>query len=140
MVENVGRCANHPLHRVEIAHEITHQHFHRGPGQQFANRLNGRHHVAGCAIGQIVAIHHRDDYVLQAQVFRGLRHVPRLVYVQRLGRALRDRAITASSRADVPANHEGGRIAGKTLEQVRATGFLAHGVQMLVAHQRLDFV
>ena len=64
----------------------------------------------------------------------------RLVGVQRVGPAVADVAERAAPRALVAHDHEGGRALAEALADVRAGGFLAHRVQLVLAQDLLDLV
>jgi hypothetical protein len=70
----------------------------------------------------------------------GLGQVGRLVGVQRVGPAVADVAERAAPGADVAHDHEGGRALAEALADVRAGGFFAHGVQLVLAQDVLDLV
>ena len=96
--------------------------------------------MLGAAIAQIITVNRGDDHVLQAQVGNGHRKVLRLVQVQRLGTAMPHVAERAAPGADVAHDHEGGGAAREALAQVRAGGFFADAVQLVLAQQLLDAV
>jgi hypothetical protein len=64
----------------------------------------------------------------------------RLVHIQRVGPAMADVAERAAARALVAHDHEGGRALAEALADVRAAGFLAHRVQLVLAQDLLDLV
>ena len=64
----------------------------------------------------------------------------RLVGVERLGPAVGDVAERAAARAQVAQDHEGRGALAEALADVRAGGFLAHRVQLLLAQDLLDLV
>jgi hypothetical protein len=92
------------------------------------------------AVAQVVAIDAGDDDVLQLQRGDGPGQVERLVDVERVGAAVADIAEGAAPRALVAHDHEGRRALAEALADVRARGFLADGVQAVLAQELLDLV
>src|SRR5690606_12673353 len=70
----------------------------------------------------------------------GLGEITRLVGVERLGAAVADVAERAAPGADVAHDPEGGRALAEAFVDVRAGGFLAHGVKLVLAQGVLDLV
>ena len=95
--------------------------------------------MLGAAIAQVVAIHRGDHHVAQFHVMDGLRQVRRFLLVQRRRPAVTDIAKRAAPRAHVAHDHECRGAVAKTFGEIGATGFLAYGVQVLIAQHGLDF-
>src|SRR3546814_625917 len=84
-------------------------------------------HSAG--VGQVVAIHRGDHYILQAHDVDGFGEVGRLQRVDGAGATKADIAKRAAARADVAQDHKGGGAVAEAFGQVGAGGFFADGVQ-----------
>src|SRR5205085_11069983 len=82
------------------------------------------------AVREVVAVHHREDHVLQGEL-RDRRGDPaRLVAVDHaLGIARLYVAEAAAARADLAEDHEGRRAAAPALRDVRAARLFADRVQ-----------
>src|SRR5258706_10213939 len=96
--------------------------------------------MPGTAVLQVVAVAAGDDDVGELQHRDGLGEVARLVGVGRERPAVRDVAERTAPRADVAQDHEGRGALAEALADVRARGFLADGVQLLLAQDALDVV
>ena len=69
-----------------------------------------------------------------------LARLQRLVDVERIGPAVADVAERAAPGALVAHDHEGRGALAEALADVRARGFLAHRVQLVLAQDLLDLV
>jgi len=141
VVHHVGRrCAQDVERAVVAATEVGHQDFDLRLRRKRANLLDAGHEMGAAAVAQIVAVHARDDHVLEAQRGHGAREVQRLVGVERIGPTVAHVAKRAAARALVAHDHEGGRALAEALADVRAAGLLAHRVQLVRAQDFLDLV
>ena len=94
--------------------------------------------VLGAAVAQVVAVDAGNDDVAQFQVRDAVGEIGWLFGVGRQRFAVADVAERAAARADVAEDHEGRRAAAEAFADIRAGGFLADGVQLLLAQHRLD--
>ena len=140
MVEHIGLRPDHPLHRIEVPHEIRNENLDRGQRHARADGHDGPGHVARRPVGQVVAVHHGDDDVAQPQGGGRLGDVEGLFGIEGAGNPLLDRAIPARPRADAAPDHERGRLAGEALKEVGTPRLFAHGVEALLAHEGLHAV
>ena len=101
----------------------------------FGNRFR---EDGGAAVLQVVAIDRRDDDVVQLELLDRVGHPLGLLRVHRSWASVRHRAVGAGACADVAQDHEGRGPVIPALADVRASRFLAHGVQVEVAHDRLE--
>jgi len=124
--------------RASDALEVGDQHFDRRRGQAAAQLGDGAGENLGAAVGKVVAVHARDHDELEPHLRDGLGQPRRLVQIERLGRAVRHRAVGAVARAHVAQNHERRGLVLPTFTDVGAVGFLADGVQLEVAHQAFE--
>jgi hypothetical protein len=119
---------------------IGDQGFQLHAGGQLADFPQAVGEVLGTAIAQVVAVHRGDHHVLEPEIGDGHRQVHRLVGVEGLRPAMADIAEGAATGADVAHDHEGRGTTGEALAEVRAGGFLADAVQLVLAQQLLDAV
>src|SRR5690554_497876 len=92
------------------------------------------------AVGKVIAGHARHGGVLQAHLTHRLGHATRLVEVERRRLARVDLAEVAAARALVAADEERRLAILPAFEDVGTAGLLAHGVQALGLHERLELV
>src|SRR3989449_6781435 len=90
------------------------------------------------AVGEIVAIHRRDHDVLETELADGASHALGLLAVLPRRSPVRDRTVAAVPRAHVAQDHEGGGRVLPALADIRTVRFLAHGMQVGVAHEPLE--
>src|SRR5258706_1712645 len=141
VVHHVGRRGSEDFQRaIEASAEIRDQYFERGLRAQLAHRSDAVDEVLGAAVAQVVPVHAGDDHIAERELRNGLGEVPRLLGIRGERPAVRHVAERAASRADVAEDHEGRRALAEALGDVRAGGFLAHGVQLLPAQDVLDLV
>ncbi|MNS29386.1 hypothetical protein D3C72_613840 [compost metagenome] len=139
VVEHIRRLSGGDRQgHVHASAIVRHQGLQLHAGGQLADLAQAIDKVLGAAVAQIVAIHRGDHHVLQAQLGDGHGQVHRLVDVQRPGPAMADIAERTAPGADVAHDHEGRGATGKTLAEVRARGFFADTVQLVLAQQLLD--
>ena len=92
----------------------------------------------GCAaIGEIVAVDRGHDDMVPARASRRLRHMRRLVRIERARQPGLDIAERAGARACVAHDHEGGVLLVPALADIGAAGLLADRVQAVLAHDRV---
>ena len=101
-------------------------------GPDRANRCGKR---PGAEVGEVIPVHRRHDDVGEGQRLDRLRQLLRLFRVERDRRPVRDVAVAAGARADVPHDHERRGAVMPALADVGAVRFLAHRVQLEAAHQ-----
>ena len=125
---------------VHAAAEVGHQHFDAGFRGGCAGGADALHEVLGTTVAQVVAVDAGDHHVVEAHRRDGLGEVGRLIGVEGLGAAVADVAEGAAAGADVTHDHEGGRALAEAFVDVRARGFFADGVQLVLAQGVLDLV
>ena len=108
--------------------------------RQFADFANAVGKVLGTTVTQVIAVYRGDHHVLQAQISDGNRQAFRLIGVQWLRSAVAHVTERATTGADVTHDHEGRGTAREAFAQVRAGGFFAHAVQLVLTQQGLDTV
>ncbi|MNO78209.1 hypothetical protein D3C76_693380 [compost metagenome] len=141
VVEHIRRLVGGDFQSdVHAAAVVRDQRFQLDARGQLADLAQAVGEVLGTAVAQVVAVHRGDHHVLQAQVGDGDGQAFRLVDVQWLRTAVADVAERATTGADVTHDHEGRGTAGEALAEVRAGGFLAYAVQLVLAQQLLDAV
>ena len=126
------------LFRVGI--EVGDEQLHAAPGRGSVDLGAGLRVQPGAAVGQVVTRHPGDRGVTQAHRRHRVGHPARLPGVQRFRLAGGDLAEVAAPGAGVAADQEGGLAVLPALEDVRAAGFLADGVQALAPDQRLELL
>jgi hypothetical protein len=90
------------------------------------------------AVAQVVAVDAGDHHVAQLEPGNAVGQIRRLVDIGRQRLAMADVAERAAARTDVAENHEGRRAAAEAFADIRASGFFADGVQLLLAQHFLD--
>src|SRR5207245_1389938 len=93
--------------------------------------------VIGAAVVEIVTGHGSDHHVLEPQPQRSLGDALRLIVLEGLGRATRDRTEAAWPGADVAQDHEGRSSPRVAFRPVRAAGVLTHRFQAQLAQEIL---
>src|SRR5687768_432646 len=88
----------------------------------------------GAAVRLVIPIDRGHHRVLQAHRADGLGDTTRLVEIELARLAVRDRAIGAGARADIPENHERGGAVMPALADVGTVRVLANGVQLEPTH------
>ena len=88
--------------------------------------------VSGAAVAQIVAIDRGDDDIAQAHRLNSTSQVGGFVRIKRIGTTMCHIAKRTATRADIAHDHEGCGAMPEALAQIRATGFFAHCVQMII--------
>src|SRR5206468_12612024 len=129
---------NHRLERLRIALEVRDQQLDPAARRVTPDRPYSGREGARPAIGEIVAIDGGDHRVLEAELTHRAAHALRLLAILPHRLAVRDRAIAAVPRAGVTEDHEGGRGVFPALADVRTVCFLAHRVQIPLAHEALE--
>ena len=93
---------------------------------------------AGAAVSQVIAIHGRDDGILQAHALHRFGDARRLRRVELVRPPVRHRAVCARSRADVAEDHEGSGPVVPALADVGTARILADRVELEVLHDALE--
>src|SRR5437667_6990509 len=96
--------------------------------------------MRSAAVAQVVAVDAGDHDVSELQRRDGLGQIRRLFRIERQRPAVTDVAEWATPRADVAHDHERRRAFAEAFAYIRAGGFLAHGVEMVLAQDLLDLV
>ena len=138
VVQDLGPRVHDDLQRLERAFEVGDQHLDRAAGVQLADAADDHGKDRRAAVAAFVAVDGGDHGVLQVHRLDRLRHALRFQPVHRAGLAVLDVAEDARARAHVAQHQEGGGAAAPAFAHVRAHGLLAHRVQRLGAHQRVE--
>src|SRR5207247_2236124 len=140
VVEDVGPRLDHGLHRGEVALEVRGQHLDRGRRTAPSDRLDRAGEHARAAVGEVVAIHRRDDRMTESELRDRFGDSKRLADIE-LGRpSRRHRAEPAGARADVAQDHERRRPPAPAVEDVRALRLFANGVELPRLDQLLELL
>ena len=141
VVHHVGWRQGEDAERAVIAAaEVGHQHFNLRAWRQRANTRDAVDKMLRTAVAQVVPVHAGDHHVTELERGNRLGQVVRLVDVQRVGPAVADVAKRASARAFVAHDHESGCALAKAFADVRAAGFFAHRIELVLAQDLLDLV
>ena len=138
VIQDVRARIEHGVKRRFVALKIRNEHFdadRRHALADFANRVRKN---LRAAILHIVAIDRRHDDVRQLQLLDGFGHARRLRFVHGVRPAMSHGAVAARAGADVAQNHERGGAVRPAFADVRAARFLAHRVQLELAHQAFE--
>ena len=138
MPENCGTRINHGLQRGLVSLEVGNQDLDRAARHGLMDAADRLSVDPRATVGQLVAIHARNDDVLQFHLLDGLGNSSRLILVQRRRHAVRDTTVLAGARAYVTENHERGRSVFPALSDVRTAGFLTYSVKALGPHHLLE--
>src|SRR5690606_24973605 len=117
--------------------DVIDQQLDPGAGVHRVDLLAGAGEQARRAVLEIVTGDAGDRRVAQAHLLDRLRHLERLHRIHGHRLAGRDIAEVAAACAGVTADEEGRLAILPAFEDVRAAGFLAHGVQALAVHTLL---
>ena len=85
------------------------------------------------AICEVIPVNRRDDHMVEPEFGNGFRHILRFVLIKRLGDAGTDIAERARAGAGVAHNHHGGVLLRPALTDVRTSGLLTNGDEIIVA-------
>ena len=140
VVEDVGLRRHDRFDRRAPAAKIGRQDFDTGRRLERADRADRFGEMGGAPVGEIVAVHRRQDDELEGHPLHGRAHPDGLQRVDRERLAVRDVAEAAGPRADVAEQEEGRRAAGETLAAVGAARLFADRVQPVRPHHGLDLV
>ena len=135
VVQDLGPRRQHRVERFRTAHEVWDQHLDRrarGLAADLADRLR---EDLGTTVGQLVAVHARDDRVTERHLGDGLADALRLRRIHDARSPGLHRAESARPRAGVAEDHERRGAGAPALGHVRAMRFLADRVQLLAAHE-----
>nr|GEU28320.1 hypothetical protein [Tanacetum cinerariifolium] len=124
----------------QAAAEVGHQHFDLRQWRLVLGLGDALHEVGGAAVAQVVAVHRGDHHVAQAQLGDGVGQVGRFADVERVGTAVAHVAERAAAGALVAHDHERGRALAEAFADVGAAGLFAHGHQLVLAQDVLDFI
>ena len=138
VVEHLGFRRHHRLERRPVTLEVGDQHLDRTAGHPVADPLDGLGEDGRSAVGEIVTVHRRQHGVLQTHLLDRLGGTARLVEVDLTGAAGGHVAEGARPGAPVAEQHQRRRSLRPALVDVGTAGFLAHGVELHVAHQPLE--
>ena len=138
VIQDVGFGINDEAQRCGIAFEVGDEDLDRGLGQSKSNLCDAVGKDFRAAVRQIVAIDAGDDDVPEAHLRHRIREPPGLTGIERSGRPVRDGAVRAVARADIPQDHECRRLVLPAFPDVGAVRFLADGVELEAAHHLLQ--
>ena len=126
------------MNRALLPLEVGDEHLDRAPRQPVMN-LPDRLGEDVCAeVGKVVAVHRGDYRMAQAQLGDRRRHPGGLGDVVLRRPPVSDGAVGAVPRADVAEDNESRGANVPALAEVRAVRFLAHGMEVELAHQPLE--
>src|SRR5260370_11581363 len=138
VIVDIGFRVNYYTQGIIYPVEVRGQALNERLRVQAANRADGSGEDGGAAIFQFVTVHGGDDRVPQSHLLYCLGHAFRLLPVQPDGAAGLHGAKATTPCTDTPEDHEGGRLMAPTFANIWAAGLLAHGMQVLTAHQLLQ--
>ncbi len=138
MIKDLGAGIHDDLQGFQAAFEIGDEHLDGAAGLQLADAADDQGKDRRTAVLALVAVDRRDHGMFELHGFDSLGDTFRLQPVQRLGAAVLDVAETAGAGADIAQHEEGCGSAAPALAHIRASGFLAYGVQGLLAHELLQ--
>src|SRR5712691_6558489 len=138
VVEDVGRGVDHGFERGRAALEVGDEQLDAAAGRREPDRAHRRGECARAAVGQVIAVHRRDDDVLEPELADGVPNALRLLAVLPHGLAVRNGAVSAVPRADVAQDHEGRGRLFPALADVRAVRLLADRMEIPLSHQPLQ--
>ncbi len=138
VVEHVGPNLTDPGQGLGRPLEVGDQHLHPRGRAPAADGLHRAGHEVGPAVGQVVAGHHGEHGMVEAQVIDGLGHPVGLGGVGRERLRGVDGAETAGPGAALAEQHERGRALVPALVDVGAARFLAHRHQVELAGEALQ--
>ena len=138
MAQNGGLRIHHDLERVFITLEVRDEHFHGAPRNLLVDARDRVGVDAGTTVRELVAIHARDDDVLQRHLFHGLGDPARLVLVEFGRHPVGNATVLARPCAYVTKDHEGGGTSFPAFADVRAAGLFANRMQALRPHHPLE--
>src|SRR5258708_39829702 len=104
-----------------------------------AHRANAIDEMLRATVPKVVAVDTRDHDVAKFERRDRPGEIDRLFAIERQRAAVADVAERAAARADIAHDHEGRRAFAEALADVRARRLLAHGVQVVLAQDLLDF-
>src|SRR6056297_1316398 len=95
--------------------------------------------MLGPAIVEVVAVHGSDHHVIEAQLLHRVGDAPGLEQVERLRLAGGHVAEGAAAGADLAHDHHGGVALRPAFARVGAASLLAHGHELVLAHDSPGF-
>src|SRR5687768_1646958 len=125
----------HGADAVHVPLEVRDQYLHRTPGNLLVNLPDRLGEDVRAEVREVVAVHGRDDRVLEPHLGYGCRDARRLAHVVLRRPAVRDRAIAAVPRTHVAEDHERRGAVLPTFADVGAMRLFAHRVEVQLAHQ-----
>ena len=96
--------------------------------------------MLGATITQIITVDRGDHHILQAHISNRGRQVDWLFGIQRIRTAVANVTERAATCTDVAHDHKGCGTAAETLSQIRTTGFLANGMQLMLTQFLLNLI
>ncbi len=140
VIQYVGPRVQHIVQRRFVAVEIRDQNFDFALRVQFPHTCDRLGPVHRPAICEVVAIHRRDDRVLQIEMLYGFGNVCRLHRVEVHRLAFVHGAKSAMPRTCIAAEHESRGLIGPAFEDIRALCLLADGVKIQSVDQVQDLI
>jgi hypothetical protein len=135
VIQNIGPRGEHRVERVFVAAEIGYKHLNAAAGIEMSHPVDRLGEVARTAVSKLVAVNAGDYGMADSQSPDGFADVARLIRVERARLAFADRAEPAMARAYVAEDHKSRRAFSPAFKNIRATRFLADGVQAQVLYQ-----
>ncbi|MCG3140604.1 MAG: hypothetical protein HDKAJFGB_01677 [Anaerolineae bacterium] len=128
--DDFGLRVHNFFHLQRVAAKIGRQDFDDGARRAFFDFAHGLGKDARAAVRQIVAVHARNDDVIQIQFRQRFAHAARFVHVHHAARIARfHRAKAARARTRVAENHNRQRTRAPTFADVGTARFAANGIQ-----------
>ena len=138
MVKHCRSRFNDTAQGVPVACEVGNQHLDPAIRKLLPDAVDAGCEDISTTIGQVVAVHRCDDAVAEIHRLYRIGQPFRFLQVDADGAPRSNGAVVASPRADVAQNHESCGTSTPALSDIGAMCFLAHGVQLLAAHEILE--
>src|SRR3990170_3211011 len=139
VVEDVGSRVDDGPDCVEVAPEVGDEGLHEDSGVPRLDLPDRPGEVVRAAVGQVVAVHGRQDHVGEAELFDRDGDLPRLLRVHDASRVPRGHGTeSATARAHVPEEHDRRGAPAPALRDVRAVGLLADCVEVQAPQEGLE--
>src|SRR6266545_568411 len=138
VVEDIRPGLDHGRQRGAIALEIGDQQLHPAADGVPADGPHGGGEVRGAAVGEVVAVHGCDHYVLEPELSHRAADTLRLLTILPHRLAVGHRTVPAVARAHVAQDHEGRGQVLPALADIGTMRFLAYRMEVPLPHQALE--
>ena len=136
VVEHVGFGLDDNLERAILAQEIGRQNFNRGAGRLCTNGGDGLGEMLSPAIIKVVTVYRGDDNMAQRQFCHSRADIFRFMRIKKVRPSGSHVAESASTGADRSEDHHGRMFLRPAFADVGTSRLLAHGDEVVLAHQR----